>query len=268
MGLLRTAAAGLLTLALLTSSTGPAGTTDADPRQDAAATERSDGAVIGLRVIGRSVRGRAIAAWHLGQQRKDVPTVVLIAAMHGDEAAPRQLLRALRDGPPIWDVNLWVLPTYNPDGVAAGTRRNARGVDLNRNFPYRWAPLDGETESGPRPRSEPETRAVMRFLRDVRPDRILSFHQPLYGVDVATKDAQFARRVARTLRLPRKVFDCGGVCHGTMTGWFNHTFPGAALTVEYGARPSSRHLRETAPDQVLALFGAVQSHRDVEVLEP
>ncbi len=226
------------------------------------------GAVIGSRVIGRSVRGRPIVAWHLGQQRKDVPTVVLVATMHGDEPAGRPLLRSLRDGPPIWDVNLWVLPTYNPDGFVAGTRRNAHGVDLNRNFPYRWAPLDGETESGPRPASEPETRAVMGFLRDVRPDRVLSFHQPLYGVDVATKDSTWARRVARVLRLPRKTFNCGGICHGTMTGWFNHSFRGSALTVEYGARPSRRYLRETAPDRVLAVFGAVQSYRSVEVLEP
>ena len=72
-----------------------------------------------------------------------------------------------------------MVPVYNPDGLAAGTRKNARGVDLNRNFPYHWANLDGNYESGPKPASEPETRAMMRFLRQVRPDWILSFHQPL-----------------------------------------------------------------------------------------
>ena len=120
---------------------------------------------------------------------------------------------------------MWVLPTYNPDGLAAGSRRNAHGVDLNRNFPYGWVDLDGNYESGPGPASEPETRAVMAFLREVRPARVLSFHQPLLGVDTDTKDPAFARRVARALGLPSHTLDCGGVCHGTMTGWFNHTLP-------------------------------------------
>ena len=65
---------------------------------------------------------------------------------------------------------------------------------------------------------------MMRFLREVAPDRILSFHQPLNGVDTDTKRPGFSRRVARTLHLPATTLDCGGVCHGTMTGWYNHTF--------------------------------------------
>ena len=94
------------------------------------------------------------------------------------------------------------MPTYNPDGLAAGTRKNAHGVDLNRNYPYNWAELDGDYESGPEPKSEPETRAMIAFLKDVKPHRILSFHQPLYGVDTDTKNQKFARRVADVLELP------------------------------------------------------------------
>jgi protein MpaA len=220
-------------------------------------------AVVASKVIGKSVRGRPIRAWHLGHQGEQndasVPTVVLIATMHGNEGAPRQILSALRDGPPIHLVDLWVVPVYNPDGLAAGSRRNARGVDLNRNYPYHWVDLDGNYESGARPASEPETRAMMRFLRQVRPDWILSFHQPLLGVDTDTKDPAFARRVADHLNLPRKSLTCGGVCHGTMTGWFNHSFKGTALTVEYGAHPGRRLMREVAPDQVMAIFDAVRS---------
>lgn len=225
-------------------------------------------AVVGTRLLGRSARGKPIRAWHLGHQGEQpdasVPTVLLISTMHGNEPATRQILTALRDGPPIHLVDLWVVPVYNPDGLASGSRRNARGVDLNRNYPYHWVDLDGNYESGAKPASEPETRAMMRFLRQVGPDWILSFHQPLRGVDTDTKDPAFARRVADHLDLPRKSLTCGGVCHGTMTGWFNHHFAGTALTVEYGARPGRRLMREVAPDQVMAIFEAVRSQTPPE----
>jgi predicted deacylase len=209
-------------------------------------------AVIGRRVIGHSVEGRPIVAWHLGEPGRR--RVVLIAVMHGNEAAPRRILTDLRDGPPVHDLNLWVVPVYNPDGLAAHTRKNAHGVDPNRNYPYRWIPQDGGYESGPKPASEPETRAMMRFLSRVRPAYVLSFHQPLHAVDV-TERPTFSHRVARALGLPTSSLDCGSTCHGTMTMWFNHRFPGFALTVEYGAAPSASTLR-AAPDRILKIFGA------------
>ena len=235
-----------LTAALTTTLlVGPASARRAPSGQDA---------VIGKRVIGHSVQGRAITAWHLGETGK--PKVLLVSTMHGNEGAPRQILASLRDGKPILGIDLWVLPTYNPDGLAAHTRKNAHGVDLNRNFPYHWADLDGGYESGPRAASEPETRAMMAFLKKIRPRWIVSFHQPLHGVDTDTKDKRFSRRVADKLNLPRKSFTCGGVCHGTMTGWFNHRFRGTALTVEYGAHPGRRQMRVRAPRQVLSIWGA------------
>ena len=216
-------------------------------------TVAADGrpAVIGTRVLGQSVQGRKIVAYHLGEpgRRK----VVLISLMHGNESAPRRILTSLLDGAPVHDLNLWVVPIYNPDGLAHHTRKNAHGVDLNRNYPYKWAPLDGGYESGPKPASEPETRAMMRFLSKVRPAYVLSFHQPLHAVDVTERPA-FSQRVARSLGLPMSRLNCGSRCHGTMTMWFNHRFSGFALTVEYGAHPARAKLR-TAPDKILKLLG-------------
>ncbi len=233
----------LLALPLLAPATGAAPGAEQEP----AFYER--------RVIGESVQGRDIVAYHLGEPaRPGVPTVVLLSTMHGNEQQTRHILFGFKDGRPVVGVDLWVVPTYNPDGLAAGTRKNAEGVDLNRNFPYKWKDLDGNYESGPKPASEPETKAMMRFLRQVRPDYILSFHQPLRGVDTDSKRPKFARRVAHRLHLPAKSLDCGSVCHGTMTMWFNHAFKGVALTVEYGAHPRKRYLRRTVPKQVLSLW--------------
>jgi predicted deacylase len=254
-GPVRVWSAALVGVALAASATpvGAAASTLPTGLAPAATVVQAD-AVVGRRKLGESVRGRPIMAYRLGE--RDEKTVVLLSTMHGDEPRTRKILVSLREGRAIRGVDLWVVPTYNPDGLARGTRKNARGVDLNRNFPYRWADLDGPYESGPRPRSEPETRAVVRFLKDVEPHRILSFHQPLHGVDQATKNRRYARKVARTLRLPRKTFSCGGVCHGTMTQWYNHRFDGAALTVEYGRDPSRRMMRKIAPRRVLRVFSA------------
>ena len=85
----------------------------------------------------------------------------MVGDIHGDEAAGMRIDpaadrgRARRRGPTSSSS-----PTINPDGVAAGTRGNAHGVDLNRNFPYRWRPLGGGEYSGTGPLSEPETRAA------------------------------------------------------------------------------------------------------------
>lgn len=253
---LGTAAAFLLlpVQTAVSASAGPAATSADGPVAGAAQALARRPAVVERRVIGRSVRGRPIVAWRVGDPDAR-HTAVAISTMHGDERATRRILEALRDGDRIRGIDLWLVPTYNPDGLARHSRTNARGIDLNRNFPYRWRDLDGRYESGPRPASEPETRAMMRFLRDVRPRWVVSFHQPLHGVD-NTKWPAFANRLSRELGLPRSRFTCGGACHGTMTSWFNHHFHGAAVTVEYGAAPSRHRLVHEAPGQLLRVFFA------------
>lgn len=210
-------------------------------------------AVVESRTLGLSTAGRPIKAWRLGEPGK--PKFVVISTMHGNERHTRRIVTALRDGRRITGIDLWVVPMYNPDGYARGTRKNARGVDLNRNYPHNWADLDGSYESGRGPSSEPETRAMINFLTEIKPRRIVSFHQPLNGVDVNTKRPAFARKLARALRLPKTSLNCGGVCHGTMTSWYNANFKGAALTVEYGYRPSRQRMTKQAPAALLRVLG-------------
>ena len=93
--------------------------------------------------------------------------MLVVGVVHGTETGGIPIARALaRLSPP--DLDLWIVPDLNPDGVAGGVRQNARGVDLNRNFPWHWRPMSGVYESGPRPLSEREARiAHALILREI-----------------------------------------------------------------------------------------------------
>jgi succinylglutamate desuccinylase len=186
--------------------------------------------------LGTSTEGRAIVAVHRWRDGARRP-VVVVGSMHGDERAGMRVVRRLRSTtlPPGGD--LWLVRTMNPDGTKADRRTNALGVDLNRNFPRYWAAAGAGTAtwSGPSRASEPETRAMMRFLRNIRPRTTLVVHQPLFGIDsYRAKSMTLVRRLSRDTGLPVRSFDCRGGCHGTLTDWHNARVGGRAVTVELG----------------------------------
>jgi murein peptide amidase A len=142
------------------------------------------------------------------------------------------------------DIDLWVIRNLNPDGFRADTRQNGRGVDLNRNFPYRWRsigrPWDTEF-SGPHPLSEPEDRIARRLIKRVQPDVSIWFHQPLALVVRSAGDITIQRRFARRVGLP--LVRLSGRYPGSATSWQNHWHPEAAAFV---VELPSRSLSQTA----------------------
>ncbi len=87
---------------------------------------------------------------------------------------------------------IWVVPQVNPDGnhkVWSGSemwRKNVSGsfgVDLNRNYPYKWGACNGssgfmfsDTYRGPSAGSEPETKTIMKLVSNIRPVFDISYH--------------------------------------------------------------------------------------------
>jgi murein peptide amidase A len=179
-------------------------------------------------LIGESYEGRPIRVFHRGDP--DETRVLVVGCIHGDECAGVRIARRLRSGRPRSSLDLWILPSLNPDGRAAHTRQNARGVDLNRNFPYHWrrGPR-GRYYPGRRPASERETRIAMRLILWIEPDITIWFHQPLALVD-ASGDLTIERRYARLVGLPLVYL---GRLHGTATSWQKHVLRGTeAFVVE------------------------------------
>jgi len=198
-------------------------------------------------VVGTSVEGRLITVVRRtseGATRR----VLVIGSIHGDERAGHGVVRELvrRAGLPT-GLDLWLARTVNPDGDEADRRTNAAGVDLNRNFPFRWgsSPRDA-TWSGPAPLSEPESLVLRRLVRRVEPHLVITFHQPLFGVGANDKGMRTVRALAAGMRLPVRDFVCTGVCHGTFTGWVNNRTDGLAVTVEFGRTVPDWRIRRAA----------------------
>jgi protein MpaA len=135
------------------------------------------------------------------------------------------------------------VPDLNPDGHSAKRRLNARGVDLNRNFPGTWRPL---STAGPAPASERETRVAIRLIRRLRPDVTIWFHQPQALVRAWGPSVGIARRYARLAgmrfrRLPRPP--------GSATAWQHAALPRTRSFVvelragELGIREAGRYAR-------------------------
>jgi protein MpaA len=180
--------------------------------------------------LGRSVQGRPIEALVVGD-RAAARRVLVVGSIHGDETAGMRIVRRLWHGRTPAGTELWLLPSLNPDGVAARRRLNARGVDLNRNFPWHWRPLGRRgdmTWSGPRRMSEPETRIARALVRRIRPLVSIWFHQPLRLVDRSGGELGIQRRFARRTGLPLRRL---GPYPGTATGWQNRRFPGTTAFV-------------------------------------
>jgi murein peptide amidase A len=183
----------------------------------------------GRTVIGHSVRGRPITNTLKGDPGAPA-RVLVIGCVHGDEAAGVRVARRLIAGAPARNAAIWVVPSLNPDGVAANTRGNARGVDLNRNFPFDWQPLDGLEYSGTQALSEPESRAARRLILRRKPDITIWFHQPFGLVDRSGGDPLVERRFSQLVGLPlvslRRY-------PGSASSWQNHALPkSTAFVVE------------------------------------
>ncbi len=90
-------------------------------------------------VIGRTLQRREIRMLVVGQHRSQAQiasgsAALFVCTQHGNEPAAREacLQRARDIAATAASQTVLIIPTANPDGVAANTRANAAGVDVNR----------------------------------------------------------------------------------------------------------------------------------------
>jgi len=136
--------------------------------------------------IGKSVQNRDLWCLKLSDNvtlEEAEPEFKYTSSMHGDETVGIEItlrlaelllqgygsdpdLTALVDG-----IETWLCPIHNPDGYVNGTRWNAHGQNLNRDFPDRITdPIDDPAGR------EPETQAFMYFGYDHRFSMGANYH--------------------------------------------------------------------------------------------
>ncbi|MEM7387328.1 MAG: M14 family zinc carboxypeptidase, partial [Verrucomicrobiota bacterium] len=129
---------------------------------------------------GKSVLGQELEVW---MPTAVSPRFLIMAGLHGEEPETTVVLsRALRTLS-CRSAHAAVILAANPDGLIRGTRGNARGVDLNRNFPcqswqgapitHRWVveePSQVQLSPGTFPRSEPEVADLVDLIDRLKPD--------------------------------------------------------------------------------------------------
>ncbi|OVA10615.1 Peptidase M14 [Macleaya cordata] len=128
--------------------------------------------------IGKSVNGVKLWVMEISDNpgiEESEPAFKFIGNVHGDEPVGRELLMLLANWlcdnymkDPlatliIKKVHLHILPTMNPDGFSLRKRGNTNNIDLNRDFPDQFFPVNDDLDS-----RQPETKAIMRWLKEIR----------------------------------------------------------------------------------------------------
>lgn len=160
--------------------------------------------------IGKTLEGRDILALRISddaQENKQEPAILFNALHHAREVMTVEIALDIIDyltanyGKDATVTNwvnkaqIWIIPMVNPDGSNRVWnednmwRKNARGdygVDINRNYPYKWGACDGSSGSkyaqdyrGESAASEPETNVMMNFVANIKPIYNISYHS--YG---------------------------------------------------------------------------------------
>jgi protein MpaA len=214
---------------------------------------------------GTSVAGDDIKAYYFQTKNNVDKYVYLMAGAHGDEVEGVYVLDKLF----TWlkeeaDINtpLVIVPILNVDGYRNGTRTNAGGVDLNRNFPSKsWSQeyQDEKYNSGPSPLSEPENKFLDKLFQKFPPKLIISFHswKPMLNYNGECKE------VAEYLHQFNHYEVCeeieGHLCPGSLGDYAPEKYQCPVLTFECPLLKDELTLKDIWSENEEALKNLMQS---------
>lgn len=130
--------------------------------------------------------------------------ILIIGVVHGDEPQGEFLINNyLNTNSEISDKFLFI-PSLNPDGQKSGTRTNANGVDINRNFPTENWELGEKNRyfGGESPASEIETQFVKNVVEKYQPQMIITLHTPFKIVNFDGEAREISEKIGKIFGYP------------------------------------------------------------------
>lgn len=154
---------------------------------------------------GSSFQGREITVHRFAGS--GAGKILIVGGIHGNEpeseifaSALVKYLQSLEPG--ILNKSLVVVPLLNPDGRIANTRKNARGIDPNRNFPTRDFSVGDPKHKyygGAQAGSEPETRFLIALMEREKPELLVMLHTPYNFINSDADPQGLGSRLAKAL---------------------------------------------------------------------
>lgn len=205
-----------------------------------------DGLGFNLEELGDDGNGNTIWGMKLGKFDGSKPVIMLTACIHGERFASFYLidfLRRLTDNSPKWRSELdalkdaydfYAVPVVTPSTFISGQRPNWNGVDINRNFDYKWEEYDPGSDpnrqKGDAPFSEAESRAIRDLVLAHKPFVVIDIHDwgglrnhTFYHVEgTDSRQLAYADSLYENLRrsLPMYTFEGPSGSEGpTLTNW-------------------------------------------------
>lgn len=218
--------------------------------------------VLAKDICGKSEKGRNIYVLKLGCGKRKI---LFVGAMHGREYVTTSFLfRSLElyasgcEYRKIFEeYSFYVVPVCNPDSVEISlgldvpfeknenfchytNKDNARGVNLNANFPFEWDSVPKERHPGKCAASEKETRFLINLCERNCFEKMLSLHSRggcIYWKDMGNGETKGDSLLAEKIAKGCKLYLCSVTekkedYSGGFENWFRYRFKKPALCIE------------------------------------
>lgn len=207
-------------------------------------------------VIGYSHEGRPLRVRRVGRGPR---RVIWVGGIHGNEregvVSTEQLPAEFASAPGALDqVTLTILEDVNPDGTAHGRRGNARGIDLNRNYPANNF-LPGRT-FGDEPLDQPEAKALHDLVLAEQPHLVIVAHswRNDHFINFDGPAVELAERFSRLSGYRVQPSDRISPTPGSLGSWIGRTLNIPILTLEHERGADPTRCWHTTREAILAVI--------------